>query len=196
MKDLALAYFQSGKYQQAVDEYYSIITWQSDYNYNYGYSNIKQMALSEMNAVIALHFANLDLSAINLRLIKILPVDLRITTEGNYASYYYNQVQVEEPKGEICSYTNPDTKWGGHFTQDQSDYYYNEKKEYSVKNAVNGKYKVVVNAYDYGYYKDKIPQFIRVIAFKNFQRPNQSMEVKNFILDNQYGQVEVDNIKW
>ena len=195
-KDLALAYFQQGRFQQAVNEYYSIITWQSENNYSYGYGSIKQMALSEMNAVIALHFGSVDLSGINLRLVKTLPVDLRITTEGNYGSYYYNQVQIEEPKGEICTHSNPDTKWGGHFTQNQYDYYYNDKTEYSVKNAVNGKYKVVVNAYDYGYYKDKIPQFIRVITFKNFQRPNQTMEVKNYILDNQYGQVEVDEIKW
>ena len=193
-RDLALAYYQQGKFQQAVDMYYSIITFQSD-DY-YGYPDIKQMAMNELNAVIALHFDSLNLSGINVRLVKTLPVDLRITTENNFTSYWNDRVKIEEPQGETCSYNNPETKWGGHFTRCSDDYYYTDKNEYSIKNATKGNYRIVTDAYAYNYYNEKIPHFIRVIAFKNFQRPNQTMEVKNIILDNQYGEVEIADIKW
>ena len=190
-RDLALAYFQNGKYQEAVDNYYSIIT--SEINDDFHYGNLKQIALNEMNAVIALHKDKLNLSMINLKLVRILGVDLRISIEDNMKNYI-DQVKVEEPSGESCSIRQPDTKSGGHFTSCRNDHYFKGEAEYSIKNAKKGSYRVIMDTYNY--YESRIPCFVRVIEFKNFQRPNQTLVVKTMNLDNQYGAVEIEDINW
>ena len=190
-RDLALAYFQNGKYQEAVDNYYSIII--SEINDDIHYGNLKQIAMNEMNAVIALHRDKLNLSMINLKLVRILGVDLRISIEDNMKNYI-DQVKVEEPSGESCSIRQPDTKSGGHFTSCRNDYYFKEEAEYSIKNAKKGSYRVIMDTYNY--YESRIPCFVRVIEFKNFQRPNQTLVVKTMNLDNQYGAVEIEDINW
>ena len=35
---------------------------------------------------------------------------------------------------------------------------------------------------------------VRMIIFKNFQKPGQTIETKNVILDNQYGEVEIGDV--
>ena len=91
-RDLALAYFQNGNFETAVKTYYSIITAADENNYS---SNVKGNALAEMNAILAIHKNKFDISYINHNLVKLLPVDLRITLESNYD--YISNVQFIEP---------------------------------------------------------------------------------------------------
>ncbi len=191
LRDLALAYFQNGNYQAAVDTYYSIIVGKDE---SYAYYSLKESALNEMNAVIAMHKNKIHIAYINQNLIKPLPVDLRIVCESNYnnAGYYF---QVREPGGEICSYQKPFTIAGGRFG---GGYYYtSENGEYSIKKASTGNYKLKVHAYNYNSGQPgAIPNYARVIIFKNFQSENQTMQIKNIEMDNQYGLMELDPVKW
>lgn len=191
-RDLALAYFQDKNYEEAVRTYYSILI-SPDEMYNPG--KIKEHALAEMNAIIAMHKGAFDISYINHNLVRLLPVDLRITIENT--SYYTGNSTITEPRGETSSHANTFTKSGGRFTN--TGYYYSnyyDLVEYSVKNAAPGRYRIKVDARDYGHYDSEPPAFIRVITFKNFQKPNMTMEVKLFDLDNQYGVVELDEVRW
>jgi TonB-dependent SusC/RagA subfamily outer membrane receptor len=199
-RDMALAYFQKGSYQNAVDTYYAIILKQSDNEMNV---SIKEQALAEMNAIIAVQKKNLDLHKINPNLIKALPVDLRITLTGNANGIYH--FKVIEPNADICSYEQPETRSGGHLTRIyESDYrdryysyysYWQPSVEYSIKKAATGNYKIKVNAYNSGWC-DAAPYYVRIITFKNFQSKDQVMQVQNVALDNQYGTLEIGQVKW
>ena len=147
-----------------------------------------------MNAILVMHKNEFDISYINQNLVKVLPVDLRITLESNYNSNLNGR--FIEPGNVTCNSLNPLTRSGGRFTG--SNYYaYNyDFSEYSIKNAQPGKYRIKVNAYDDYSYPSQVPVFVRVVAFKNFQKANMTMEVKIFDLDNQYGVVELDEVKW
>ncbi len=189
-RDLALAYFQNKNFADAVKTYYSIITATDEYN-NYG--NVKENALAEMNAILALHKNEFDISYINHNLIKMVPVNLRITVESNYD--YTSKVQFVEPDNTKCNLLSPNTVNKGRYSG--NDYYYNNSfSEYTIKDALTGKYRVKVDAYNNYSSNAQVPMFIRVVTFKNFQKENMEMEVKIFDLDNQYGVVELDEISW
>jgi len=179
-RSLALAYFQHKDFAAAIKTYYSIITTADGNDHS---SNVKENALAEMNAILAVHKNEFDISYINHNLIKVLPVDLRVTVESNYE--YKRKVQVIGP--------GKTTK--GRFTE--KGYYdsYN-LTEYIIKDALIGQYRVKVDSYNNNSYPTRIPMFMRVITFKNFQKDNMEMEVKIFDLDNQYGVVELDEINW
>jgi len=195
-RDLALAYFQNNEFENAVKTLYAVITAQDVNNY-YSYSNthVKENALAEMNAILLLHKNEFDISWINHNLLKPLPVDLRITLESNYDDIF--NARITEPDNEVSNSINPATKNGGRFTGDNFYSFGYDLGEYSVKNARAGNYRVKVDAYDSYYsYTAKIPTFIRVITFRNFQKENMKMEVKTFDLSKQYGRVELDEVKW
>ncbi|HRI25263.1 MAG TPA: VIT domain-containing protein [Ferruginibacter sp.] len=190
-RDLALAYFQDKQYAEAVRTYYSVVTASEE---QYNTYRVKEHALAEMNAIIAMHRGDLDISYINPHLLRMLPVDLRITIESNGA--YLSNPSITEPAGEICRYNNQYSRQGGRFMN--SDYYWSNSNlvEYAVKNARTGQYRVKVDAYDNNHYAADPPTFVRVISFRNFQKENMTMEVKLFDLDNQYGVVELDAVRW
>jgi len=195
-RDLALAYFQNNEFEKAVKTYYALLTTQDDNYYSYyAHTHVKEYSLAEMNAILLQHKNEFSISYINPNLVKALPVDLRITIESNYGIIY--NARITEPGNEECSSYIPATKSGGRFTG--GDYYSSgtDLGEYSVKNAWFGSYRVKVDAYDhYSYFPGKIPTFVRVITFKNFQKENMKMEVQLFDLSNQYGRVELNEVKW
>lgn len=194
-RDLAWAYYQDGNYQQAVDILYGAIKYNMQ-NYAGWNVSLKALMLSELNAMIALHRDQLDISGIPSALIKPMPADLRIVLDCNKGSL--GGVAVKEPGGAICSYSKPVTKNGGTLNSESYGYTYNYNgpAEYQVKNALAGKYKVSLNYYDYYSYPGKIPAFVRMVTFRNFGKPNQSIKVENVIMDNQYGEVEIGEVKW
>lgn len=189
-RDLALAYFLNKDFAAAVKTCYSVIT-AADENNSFG--RVKENALAELNAILAMHKNEFDISYINHNLIKPIPVDLRITVESNYG--FTRGVEFVEPGNTKCNSLNPNTANKGRFSG--IDYSYNYSvSEYIIKQAEAGRYRVKVDAYN-NYSSDAtIPMFMRVISFKNFQKENMQMEVKIFDLDNQYGVVELDEVRW
>ncbi|HEV7781544.1 MAG TPA: VIT domain-containing protein [Chitinophagaceae bacterium] len=193
-RDLALAYYQHGEYQQAINSFYKGILTSQD-NYEYVKRDIKSMMLQEMNAIISLHKDVLDISAINKQLIRPITVDLRIVWDCNTQGMY-NAVSVVEPDGKRCY------EWGAQTTKGKMSrfaYYEDHAREYQVKEAKEGIYKLRINYNDY-YYKNnnalKIPTMIRITTFKNLGKPGQSLSVENVIMDNQNGDIEIGEVKW
>jgi hypothetical protein len=153
------------------------------------------MMLQEMNAIISLHKDVLDISAINKQLIRPITVDLRIVWDCNTQGMY-NAVSVVEPDGKRCY------EWGAQTTKGKMSrfaYYEDHAREYQVKEAKEGIYKLRINYNDY-YYKNnnalKIPTMIRITTFKNLGKPGQSLSVENVIMDNQNGDIEIGEVKW
>jgi tetratricopeptide (TPR) repeat protein len=191
-RDLALAYYQNGQYQLAVNEYYNILIAQNEY---YNYNHIKELALDEMNAVIAAHKKELDISFINTNMIRSLPVDLRVTAESS-SGYIYN-FRIQEPNGNVSSVNSYDVKKEGRVITATGYYGYGSVNEYAVKKARSGRYHIKIDSYETeSNGEGKIPVYLRTIVFKNFQQENQQIQVQNISLDNQYGTVETGSIDW
>ena len=190
-RDLALVYFQTKNFEAAVKTYYALITTNDENRYG---SNVKENALAEMNAIIATHKNKFDVSYINQNLVKLLPVDLRITLESNYAAT--GKHEIFEPGNIVCNPKNPTSKNGGRYTGVTGNNTSYDLTEYSIKDAVKGRYRIKVNAYNNYSTLSTIPMYIRVITFKNFQKENMELEIKTFDLDNQYGVIELDDVRW
>lgn len=196
-RDLAWVYYQQQKYQQAVDLLYKGI------NINFGsdearQAGLKAVLLNDMNAMIELHRAILDLSAINPTLIKALPADLQIVAEDNNRSRL--NLQINEPGIQSMVVDGHPSQNGGFVTTEKySEYFYgnaNGIETYTIKNAVKGKYKVTVSYYGGRGYYSTSPSYIRLCVFRNFGKPDQSIHIETIAMDNQYGVIEIAEIKY
>lgn len=190
--DLAWAHYQQGNYQNAVDILYDAIKMNTGQQEPLNLYT-KAVMLNGMNAIISLHKEVLDISSIPAAIIKPLAVDMRIMIDCNKGNL--SDVRISEPGNVTCSYSNPVTKNGG--TIQQGYYWYNSNPfEYQIKNAPQGKYRIKMNFYDYYSYPGRIPSIIRVRTFKNFGKANQTISIENVVMDNQYGDIEIAEIKW
>lgn len=191
-RGLALAYYQKRDYRNTVKNYYAGIARNAE-GTEYLKKHFKAMMLQEMNAVIAAHKDSADISGINPQLIRPLHYDLRITLDCNSRNIARN-VTITEPGGKKCSYDNSQQNAEGRLTaMDYYADYYGSIEEYQVKNAKAGKYKISVNSYEY--YSSPIPYIIRIVIFRNTAN-GPVLEVKNAMMDNQYGHVEIADIRW
>ncbi len=180
-RSLAWAYFQNNEYQKAVDELYKAIQYDFKQNSNV-YNFAKSSLLQEMNAIIAIHKSRLDLSKIPTSLINPMLFDLRIVADANVT---LNNFKVIEPKMKAQSlYYN--YNWDEYWNRNQLI------NLYETKTAKKGIYSVKVYYYNIAVK----PAFVRLMVFKNFGKPNQSIEIKHIILDNQRGEFEIGSVIW
>ncbi|MBX9782870.1 MAG: TonB-dependent receptor plug domain-containing protein [Chitinophagaceae bacterium] len=192
-RDLAWMYYRQHQYQKAVDVFSQSLTVDADYNYYNDPAIIKSVFLAELNSITQAHKDSLQLTAINPSLIKPLSYDLRIVVEENSGREV--SLKINEPGGgEWVTGLKP-SKHGGVVTAG-GQYNYGVIAEYSIKNAVKGKYKIWVNYYNGYMYTGKIPSVIRITVYKNFGKPNQTIAVQNVMMDNQYGEIEIGDTSW
>jgi len=192
VRDLAWTYYEAGNYQEAVNTLYAAITKEQTNNNYYYYYNDDQRAtlLEDMNAIIGMHKDVLDVSGIPAALIRPLPVDLKILVQSN--TWQMGNVQITEPDGTLCEWSKPITKNGG--ILNNGYYHYYGTRDYSIRKAITGTYKITAGHYDRGP-GGKIPSFIRIITFRNFGRKDQRIKIENIIMDNQVGDVEIAEVE-
>lgn len=197
-RDLAWAYYQNKNYQQAVDVLYSGITNTQNVSMYERDINLRALMLTEMNAIIQIHKDSLNLLAINTSLLYAMPNDLRITLED--VNERYLNVRINEPGNVPVNQYNSQyqskSKNGGYFTGNSNYYFDNNIAEYQLNKAIKGNYKIWVNYYGGYMYTGKTPAVIRVIVFKNFGKPGQSIEIQNIMMDNQNGEIEIAETNW
>lgn len=141
-RDYGLALADAGKYQQAVDTFYTALKK----NYEMGvaglYNGFEEILVTEMNRVIALHKDELNLSGFDQKLIHAMPVDVRVVLSWNKNDTDID-LWVVDPNGEKCYYSNRNTLIGGRISNDFRRGYGPE--QYMLKKAIPGKYQVIVN---------------------------------------------------
>lgn len=139
-RDLGLAYAANKQYQQAINNLNEVVLrpW------NGRFAEIELIALAEMNAIVAMAPDPLDTSAIDPRLLKNLPLDIRVvmTWDTNDTDM---DLWVTDPNGEKCFYGHRFTRQGGRNSVDYTMGYGPE--EFSLRKAKPGKYKIEVNFY-------------------------------------------------
>ncbi|MEO6729703.1 MAG: TonB-dependent receptor plug domain-containing protein [Ferruginibacter sp.] len=191
-RDLAWACYQQGNYQRAVDILYEAIKQNMEGDGN-KHSSVKATMLYEMNAIIMAHKDKVNTSLIPATMIKILPSDLRIVIDFN--KHEGASMKVKEPGGISISGTDTFSQSGAIIYGNNLRYYGEcSPLVYQQRHATNGKYKLFIRYYPYYYQEPNIPSIARIKTFKNFGKPNQSIEIKNVMMDNQYGEIEIGTV--
>jgi tetratricopeptide (TPR) repeat protein len=139
-RDLGLAYAATGAAQQAVDLLYEVVArpWHGRF------PEVELIAAAELNALVATAAAPLDTSRFDPRILRNLPVDLRVVLTWD-ADNTDIDLWVTDPNGERAYYGNPLTYQGGRMSRDFTGGYGPE--EFSLRQAKPGKYKVEANFY-------------------------------------------------
>lgn len=139
-RDLGLAYADIGEYQKAADALYEVARREWDGRF----AEIGLISLTEMNALIAAHPGTIDTARYDERLLRNLPVDLRVVLNWD-ADNSDMDLWVTDPNGERAYYGNRLTRQGGRMSADLTSGYGPE--EFMLKQAIPGKYKVEANYY-------------------------------------------------
>ncbi len=141
-RDLGLAYAANGQNQKAVDHLYEVARrpWHDRF------PDIELIALAELNAIVATASEKIDTSAIDARLLRNLPLDLRVVLSWD-ADNTDIDLWVIDPNGEKAFYGHRLTYQGGAMSRDFTGGYGPE--EFSLKRAKPGKY--LVQAQFYGH---------------------------------------------
>ena len=137
-RDLGLAYAEVGEYQKAADALYEVAKREWDGRF----AEVGLIALTEMNALIATQPGKIDSSRYDERLLRNLPVDLRVVLNWD-ADNSDMDLWVTDPNGERAYYGNRLTRQGGRMSADLTSGYGPE--EFMLKQAIPGKYKVEAN---------------------------------------------------
>lgn len=132
-RDLGLAYAAAGDHQRAVATLYEVVLrpWHSRF------PDIELIALADMNAIVARHPGRLNLSRIDARLLRNLPLDVRVVLTWGADNTDVNLV-VTDPNGQSL-YPGSVSDQGGRLSQNFAGGYGPE--EYSLRKAKPGKYR-------------------------------------------------------
>ena len=137
-RDLGLAYAAGKQAQKAIDSLNEVVIrpWHNRF------PEIELITLAELNAIVATAPDKLDVSRIDARLLKNLPLDVRavLTWDADNTDI---DLWVTDPNGEKAYYGHRLTWQGGRMSMDFTGGYGPE--EFSLKTAKPGKYKVEAN---------------------------------------------------
>ena len=167
-RDLAMTYERAGKYQEALDTYYNILTktWDSRF-----YS-VKDVVLKEMNRLISIN-KNLNLSNIDKRLIYAMPLDVRVVLDWTVDNSDID-LHFVDPYEEEGYYGNKLTRIGSRLSGDITQGFGPE--EFALKDAVKGKYIAKVKYFGDSRQNLAGPITLRVIMYTNYGKKNEKME--------------------
>ena len=134
-RDLALALAADGERQEAIRHLYDVATREWDGRF----AEIELVALNELNQIVATAPAPLETGFIDPRLLRNLPLDLRVALSWDSDNSDMD-LWVTDPNGEKCFYGNTLTYQGGLISEDFTGGYGPE--EFVLRDAKPGKYRV------------------------------------------------------
>ncbi|MCD9028268.1 DUF2135 domain-containing protein [Luteimonas sp. BDR2-5] len=137
-RDLALAAAATGDRQRALDLLHDVVLG----DWNGRFAEIEQTALAELNALVATTPDGLDTRAIDPRLLRNLPLDLRVVLSWDSDNSDMD-LWVTDPDGEKAYYGNRLTRQGGRMSPDYTRGYGPE--EFALRDAKPGVYRVEAN---------------------------------------------------
>ncbi|MEO3403947.1 VIT domain-containing protein [Mucilaginibacter sp. CAU 1740] len=173
-RDYGLALEDAGEHQKALDVLYSAMTKSYTPDADGLYNGIQEVFLPEINRIIALNKGKLKLSGIDKKLIKAMPVDVRIVMDWNMNNTDID-LWVTDPNNEKCFYSNNRTQIGGRISHDMTQGLGPE--QFLLKKAIPGTYKIEIN-----YYGDRQatiagPTTIMAEMFTHYGTPQEKKEI-------------------
>ncbi len=143
-RDYALALEDVGRYQEALNNLYKVLTQSYNMQTASRDKGIEEIVIAEINHLITRYGKRLDTKQLDKRLIQPLPVDVRVVLNWNKNDTDID-LWVTDPDGEKCYYNHSKTEIGGRISDDFTDGYGPE--QFMLKKAIKGKYKIEVNYY-------------------------------------------------
>jgi Ca-activated chloride channel homolog len=134
-RDLALALAANGERQQAIERMYEVVAREWDSRF----AEIELVALNELNQIIATSPTPLDTAFVDRRLLRNLPLDLRVALAWDSDNSDMD-LWVTDPNGEKCYYAHPLTYQGGLISDDFTGGYGPE--EFVLRDAKPGRYRI------------------------------------------------------
>ena len=175
-RDVALAYKNLGKCQQALDLFNSILTGEIYENGNRRvFEGLELIAKNEVKHLIKIYGDNLDTSKIDKKLIDDVYYDIRVVVDWNHNDTDID-LHIIDPNLEECFYSHPDTKIGGHMSPDMTQGFGPE--EFILKKAIKGDYFVKVKYYGDRNQKIESPTFMKVTIYKNYGSKDETKSVE------------------
>ncbi|WPU97791.1 VIT domain-containing protein [Mucilaginibacter sp. cycad4] len=173
-RDYGLALDDAGEHQTALDVLYAAMTKSYTADADNLYHGIQEIFLPEINRIIALNKGRLNLSAIDKKLIKPLPVDVRIVMDWNMNNTDID-LWVTDPNNEKCYYSHNRTVIGGRISHDMTQGFGPE--QFLLKKAIKGTYKIEIN-----YYGDRQatiagPTTVMAEMFTHYGTPEEKKEI-------------------
>ncbi len=173
-RDYGLALEDAGEHQKALDVLYTAMTKSYTADAESLYYGIQEIFLPEINRIIALNKEHIDLSAVSKKVIKSLPVDVRIVMDWNMNNTDID-LWVTDPNGEKCYYSHNRTEIGGRISHDMTQGFGPE--QFLLKKAIKGTYKIEIN-----YYGDRQatiagPTTIMAELFTHYGTPQEKKEL-------------------
>jgi hypothetical protein len=181
-RDYALALIDAGKYQYALDTLYLALT--KDYNSDVmdNYEGIEETIVTEMAHLISRSSNKLNTTAIDNRLLRTMPVDIRVVMNWNMNDTDMD-LWVTDPNGEKCYYEHILTRIGGRISEDFTQGYGPE--QFLLKKAVKGKYKIHVHYYGESGVKIAGKTTLLVEIFTNYGSPNEQRKLISLQLEDE-----------
>ncbi len=175
-RDLAIAYENIGKCQEALDLLISI-TDGSIYENNHRrvFNGVKTISENEIKHLINEYKEDLVLDSISKKYKETTPYDIRVVVDWNHNDTDID-LHIIDPNLEECFYNHSTTKIGGQMSQDMTQGFGPE--EYTVKKAIKGDYFIKVNYYGNRYQKIETPTFMKVTIFKYYGTNKETKETK------------------
>jgi len=175
-RDLAIAYENIGKCQEALDLLTSI-TDGSIYENNHRriFNGIKTISENEIKHLVNEYREDLVLDSISKEYKETTPYDIRVVVDWNHNDTDID-LHIIDPNLEECYYNHSTTKIGGQMSQDMTQGFGPE--EYTVKKAIKGDYFIKVRYYGNRYQKIETPTFMKVTIFKYYGTNKETKETK------------------
>lgn len=134
-RDLALALAADGQHLEAIRRLNDVAVGEWDSRF----AGVELVALNELNQITATSPQPLDTSFIDPRLLKAMPLDLRVVLSWDSDNSDMD-LWVTDPNGEKCFYAHKDTWQGGLLSNDFTGGYGPE--EFVLRHAKPGKYRI------------------------------------------------------
>lgn len=143
-RDYALALEDDGQSQEALDYLYKILNKSYTQEIAQRDNGIEETIILELNELISRNRNQLNISAINPKLIVDLPVNIRVVLNWNKDNTDID-LWITDPTGEKCMYSHKETASGGRLSTDFTRGFGPE--QFLLKKAIKGKYKIETNFY-------------------------------------------------
>ena len=165
-RDLGLSYAESKDYQKAVDMLCKVVNGKWDDRF----PEIEALTACEINYLLAGAGAKPNLDSLDKRLIKDMPVDVRVVIDWD-ADNCDIDLWLTDPRGEKCYYSHPLTAAGGRISRDFTGGYGPE--EFKLKKALAGKYKIEINYFSNSQLTLAGPTTIHAQMYTNYGKANE-----------------------
>jgi len=190
-RDLALCLAEVGERQRAIDLLYTLITrpWHDRF------PDVEIIALEELNAIVATSPSKLDTSAMDPRLLRNLPVGLRVVLAWD-ADNCDIDLWVRDSNGEDVGYSHSESHQGGLISRDFTGGYGPEC--FALRDPKPGKYRMRVNYFGDNRQNSFGPVTASVLVYTDFGTPKQKLQRMTLRLserkeDATVGEVEVED---